>query len=93
MAIVPFSGSAQFIKEQSLTIADVPTITTPVQTFTVTGLLPSMTVLVNPTSEMPTDLGLAGAYCSAANTLKIRFVNPTAGTITGAAVTFKIMGL
>lgn len=93
MAIVPFSSVPQFVKEQSLTIANVGAAATEVQTFTVTGLLPSMTVVVNPTSEMPTNLGFAGAYCSAANTLKIRFVNPTAGIITGAAVTFKILGL
>ena len=93
MAQFPFSGTPQFAVEKSLTIADVLTVVAPTQTFTVTGLRPEMTVVVNPTSEMPTNLGLAGAYCSAADTLKIRFVNPTAGTITGAAVTFKILGL
>lgn len=93
MAISPFASVPQFAIEKSLTIADVVTIVTAVQTFTVAGLLPEMTIVVNPTSEMPVNLGLAGAYCSAANTLKLRFVNPTAGTITGAAVTFKIVGI
>lgn len=93
MAITPFSSVPQFVKEQSLTISNVAAATTNTQTFTVTGLLPSMTVVVNPTSELPTNLGMCDAYCSAANTLKIRFVNPTAGLITGAAVTFKILGL
>jgi hypothetical protein len=83
----------QFVKEQSLTIADVATVVSADQDFTVTGLTTDMTVVVNPTSAMPTNLGLAGARVKSANTLTLRFVNPTAGTITGAAVTFKIIAL
>ena len=93
MAQFPFSGTPQFAVEQSLTISDVATVVSAEQSFTVTGLRPEMTVVVNPTTAMSTNLGLAGAYCSAKDTLKLRFVNPTAGTITGAAVTFKILGL
>lgn len=81
----------QLALEQSLTIPNCNTVTCTDVDFTVTGLTTDMTVMVNPTSAMPTNLGLAGARVKSANTLTLRFVNPTAGTITGAAVTFKIV--
>lgn len=89
--ISSFASTPQFVKEQSLTISNVNTITSPFQTFTVTGLTPDMTVIVNPTSALPTNLGLGAAYVSAKDTLSLQFINPTGGTINGAAVTFKIM--
>lgn len=93
MAITGFSAVPKLLKTQSLTIADVNTVTSPEQTFTVNGLTTDMFVMVQPESAIPTNLGISHCYVSAANTLKIRFINPTAGTITGAAVTFKIMAL
>lgn len=93
MAITAFSSTPQFIKEQSLTIPTVNTETGAFSSFTVTGLTPDMTVLLNPTSDLPNGIGLGAYYVSAANTLKVQFINHTGGNLTGGAVTFKIMAL
>jgi hypothetical protein len=62
----------------------VATITTAEQTFTVTGLIVGDFVSVaKPTAQA--GLGIAGARVSAANTLAITFVNPTAAGITPTA--------
>jgi hypothetical protein len=89
--ISSFGSVPQFVKEQSLTIANVAAASAPYQSFTVTGLTPDMTVLVNPTSDLPENVGLGAAYISATNTLKVQFINPTNAQIAGAAVVFKIM--
>jgi len=62
----------------------VATITTAEQTFTVPGLaLGDMVIVQKPTAQA--GLGIAGARVSAANTLAITFVNPTAAGITPTA--------
>lgn len=62
----------------------VNTITSGEQTFTVNGLLVGDFVQVQkPTAQA--GLGISGARVTAANTLGITFINPTAGNITPTA--------
>jgi hypothetical protein len=62
----------------------VNTVTAPEQTFTVNGLQVGDFVEVQkPTAQA--GLGISGARVTAANTLGIQFVNPTAGNITPTA--------
>lgn len=62
--------------------ATIATITTAEQGLTVTGLATTDTVIgvVKPTAQA--GIGLAGWRVSAANTLGLTFINPTAGTLT-----------
>ena len=75
----------------SLTPTEVATITAPEQTFTVTGLKTTDTILaVLPPSD---EAGVSLTYgrVSAANTLAIKFVNPTGGNVTPDAGTYRIV--
>ena len=67
----------------TITPAAVATITAPVQTFAATGigLLTTDTVLVTPPS-VTAGVTIGATYVSAADTLAIQFVNPTAGSLT-----------
>lgn len=70
--------------QATLSPAQVNTVTAPTQTFTVPGLQVGDFVQVQkPTAQA--GLGIAGALVTAANTLGITFVNPTAGNITPTA--------
>ena len=75
----------------SITPTAVSATTAPVQTFASTGigLLTTDTVVVTPPS---TTAGVAQAatYVSAADTLAIQFVNPTAGSLTPPSGTYKV---
>jgi hypothetical protein len=75
----------------SITPSSVSTITAPVQTFSATGigLLTTDAVVVTPPS---TTAGVAqgATYVSAADTLAIQFVNPTAGSLTPPAGTYLV---
>lgn len=61
-------------------------------TYTVTGLDTPMMVHVTmspaPGQSVPANIGVVNAYVSAANTLKVRFVNPTGS---GIALTNNIL--
>ncbi len=72
--------------EVSLTPAEVATIVAPAQTFTVPGLKTGDAVIVNPPGQTA-GVAIANARVSAADTLSIQFVNPTAGALTPAAGT------
>jgi hypothetical protein len=79
-----------FLLQSALTPSIVNTVTAPEQTFTVNGLLTSDFVQVmKPTAQA--GLGIAGARVSAADTLAITYVNPTAGNITPTAETYIIL--
>lgn len=68
----------------ALTPVIVATITVAEQTFTVAGLnVGDFVSVTKPTTQA--GLGIAGARVSAANTLAIAFVNPTAAGITPTA--------
>lgn len=73
----------------SLTPAEVATIVAARQTFTVPKLNVGDMVLVNPPSESGA-LSISAARVSAANTLEITWVNPTAGALTPTAGTYTI---
>jgi hypothetical protein len=76
----------------SLTPSSVGSATVAEQTFTVAGLTTADAVIVNgPPNTKAT--GIAGARVSAADTLAIRFVNPTAGALTPDAGTFTVLAL
>lgn len=86
-----FVGNAASVNviTASLTPSSVSTITSPEQTFTVPGLLTTDQVSVSHPSNV-NGVGIAGARVSAANTLAIKFVNPTAGSVTPAAGNYLI---
>lgn len=68
----------------TLTPAAVGAATVAAQSFTVTGVaVGDVVIVVKPTEQA--GLGIAGARVSAANTVIISFVNPTAGAITPTA--------
>lgn len=74
----------------SLTPSSVATVVVAEQTFTVTGLTTADKVIVNPPA-ISNATGIAGARVSAANTLAIRFVNPTGGSLTPTAGTYTVI--
>lgn len=56
-----------------------------VQTFTVNGLKASDNIIdVDPPTDVA-GIGVIGGYATAANTLGIKFINPTAGSLTPSA--------
>ena len=75
---------------QTITPASVAAATVAEQTFTVTGLTTADDVFVNP-AAIVNATGIAGVRVSAANTLAIRYVNPTAGALTPTAGTYAIV--
>lgn len=72
--------------EVSLTPTAVTTITAPAQTFTVPGVIVGDAVIVNPPGQTA-GVTIGSVRVSAANTISIQFVNPTAGDVTPAAGT------
>jgi|SRR6267142_6541945 len=89
-AATPITGIVVYTP--SLTPASVATITVAEQTFTVTGLTTADKVIVNPPS-IATAVGLAGVRVSAADTLAIRFVNPTAGALVPTAGVYIVIAI
>ena len=60
------------------------------ETFTVTGLATTDTVFVNPGVAT---IGVAGARVTAADTLGLTFVNPTASAINAASSTYRVVAI
>ncbi len=88
---IPIGNIANiFLLQAALTPAQVNTITAPEQTFTVNGLIVGDFVRVMKPSAQA-GLGIAGARVTAADTLGITYVNPTAGNITPTAETYIIL--
>ena len=58
--------------------------------FTLNGLALGDFVAVNPTKAIGTDMTISYAYVSAANTIKIAFNKPSAGTGTPASDTYLV---
>lgn len=77
---------------QTITPASVGAATVAEQTFTVTGLTTADTVIVNQ-AAISNAVGIAGVRVSAADTLAVRFVNPTAGSLTPTAGTWTIIAI
>ncbi|MES2904821.1 MAG: hypothetical protein V4696_11605 [Pseudomonadota bacterium] len=80
------------VYSQTITPASVAAATVAEQTFTVTGLTTADKVIVNP-AAIANATGIAGARASAADTLAVRFVNPTAGALTPTAGTWTIIAI
>lgn len=80
------------VYSQSLTPVSVAAATAAEQTFTVTGLTTADKVIVNPNAT-GAGVALASARVSAANTLALTYVNPTAGALTPAAGTYTIVAI
>jgi len=78
-----------YLISASLTPSSVLAVTAPTQTFTVSGLKTGDHVVVNPPAQLA-GVSVAAARVSAADTLAITFVNPTAGALTPTAGTYVI---
>lgn len=84
------------IRVYSATIdpAPVAAATCAEQTFTVTGLTTADKVIVNgPAGWATTGIGVVNARVSAADTLALTFVNPTAGALDAASGTVAVIAI
>jgi len=79
-----------YVIEVSLTPAEVATIVTVEQDFTVTGLKVGDAVTVNPPG-ITAGASIVNSRVKAADTLSIQFTNPTAGNVTPLAGTHRIV--
>src|SRR6185437_16039179 len=75
------------VYSQSLTPSAVGAATVVEQSFTVTGVSTADKIVMNPPTQS-TAVAPAYAYVSASNTVKIGFVNPTAGSLTPSSGTY-----
>lgn len=80
------------VYSQTITPASVGAATVAEQTFTVTGLTTTDTVFLNP-GVISNAVGIAGVRVSAADTLAVRFDNPTAGALVPTAGTWRIVAI
>lgn len=80
------------VYSQTITPAAVGAATVAEQTFTVTGLTTADKVIVNP-AAISNATGICGFRVSAADTLAVRFVNPTAGSLTPTAGTWTVIAI
>lgn len=92
MSVGIIGGNIKSMGVLSLVIdpASVATITTAEQTFTLRGLNVGDLVYVNKPSNT-VGVGICNARVSAADTLAITFVNPTAGAVDAASETWLIL--
>jgi|GEM_PF-2854786 len=84
------SVNAGSVVALTLTPAAVVAATAAKQTFTVAGLLTTDKV-VRLSDPITNAVALTGAEVSAANTLRLAFVNPTAGSLTPTAGTYSFL--
>lgn len=80
------------VYSQTITPASVAAATVAEQTFTVTGLTTADKVFVN-AGAITNAVAIGNVRVSAANTLAVQFVNPTAGALVPTAVTWQIFAL
>jgi phage-related minor tail protein len=74
----------------AVTPASVSATTSAEQTFTLSGVAVGDWVGISTTASTGNATAIAGARVSAANTIAIRYVNPTAGALTPAADTYLV---
>lgn len=86
--VTPSIQRGQAVLTVSLTPASVSAATSAEQTFTVSGLAVGDFVSVNGSTGNAS--GIAGSRVSAADTLAIRFINPTAGALTPASGSYLV---
>ena len=82
--------SYDFIVAPSITPVAVATVTCAEQNFTVQGLQVGDSVALSSNTAQTAGVGIVGARVSAANTLTVAFVNPTAGSVTPVAGIYTI---
>jgi len=70
--------------------ASVAAVSVATQTFTIAGLTTDMMVMVS-MPALVAGLSIGGAWVSAANTLSVKFVNPTAGALDDSARALSIV--
>ncbi len=80
------------VYSQTVTPAATAAATVAEQTFTVTGLATTDKVLVN-AAAISNAVAIGNVRVSAANTLAVQFINPTAGSLTATAGTWKIVAM
>jgi hypothetical protein len=71
----------------SCTPAESAAVTAVAQTFTVPGVKVGDVVLVTPPSNA-SSVSVGGAWASAADTVSVQFINPTAGNLTAPSGTY-----
>lgn len=74
----------------AVTPASVAAATVAEQTFTLAGLIAGDVVSINKPA-VSNAVGIANVRVSAANTLAVAYVNPTAGALTPAAETYQVL--
>lgn len=80
----------QAVLSVAVTPASVSAATSAEQTFTVSGLAVGDFVSISTTASTGNATAITSARVSAANTLAIRYINPTGGALTPAADTYLI---
>ena len=88
--VSPTYVRANAIISLAVTPASVSATTSAEQTFTLSGVEVGDWVGVSTTASTGNATAIAGARVSAANTIAIRYVNPTAGALTPAADTYLV---
>lgn len=68
--------------------ASLLTLTSNETSVTITGAATGDIVIMNPPSTLESSLSFTGAYVSAADTVKVRITNHSAGTVDGASGTW-----
>lgn len=81
----------QAVLSIAVTPASVGAATSAEQTFTVSGLAVGDFVSISSTASTGNATAIAGARVSAADTLAVRYINPTAGALTPAADTYLVL--
>jgi hypothetical protein len=86
------SGPTSAIKYDPVTLSfgSVATVSTDTATASVTGLKTTDVVTVN-AQNLPANLGVVDARVSAADTLEVRLMNPTAGGIVADNIIFDLV--
>jgi hypothetical protein len=86
----PVAVRATAIISLAVTPASVGATTSAEQTFTLSGVAVGDWVGVSTTASTGNATAIAGARVSAANTIAIRYINPTGGALTPAADTYLV---
>lgn len=89
---MPFSSTPQLYVKVAAPVTSISANTTVDRTLTVTGLTPDMVPVIH-YPALDTGLGIYNVWCATANSLVIRFTNPTGAPITPAAATITVLGL
>ncbi len=87
-----FSSAPQLVTKVTYDPTSVSANSISAQSITVPGVIPDMHFIVTAPS-LSANLGIAGAYCTTAGTLVVKFTNPTGSPVDDVSQTFYILGL